>query len=433
MKKYITSLLLSIALLLPIFPPAAAISTLPELTAEGFVLCNAESGEVIESKNPEARLYPASLTKLMTALLTVEMAADLDTELVTVSKNAIESLAGTHSSVGNLRPGETYSLRQLLYLLMVPSGNDSANVLAEYFCTTNAQFAERMNEKAAELGLENTHFVNPHGLHDPNHYTTAGDMARLALAYLREPVLKEISSASTYEIPATNLQAARTIKTTNLLKVPDSGYYYPAASGLKTGNTDEAGRCLIATAQKDGLDLVCVLMHCPTKYTASSVIRCEFLDAATVFDYAFEAYTYRRLYEKNKIMATKPVAGTFQKSVDLVLAGDMYATLPKDADPAALQQRIEWNEKGETPTAPVEKGSVLGTATLLLDGEPIAQSDIIAAETVEPNRLIVFWQKIDAHVYLVLLLLAALLLLFFILVLRARILRRKRRRRRAAR
>ncbi len=432
MKKYIVSFLLCLVVLLPGFPSAHAAS-LPEITSAGFVLCNAASGEILESKNPEQRLYPASLTKLMTALLTVEMAQDLDTELVTVSQYAIESLAGTHSSVSDLRPGETYSLRQLLYLLMIPSGNDAANVLAEYFCTTNEQFAEKMNAKAAELGMENSHFTNPHGLHDPEHYTTAQDMALLAMAFLREPVLKEIGSAAEYTVPATNLQAERTVETTNLMKVPDSGYYYADVYGLKTGNTDEAGRCLIATAERDGLDLICILMNCPAKYTSTSVIRCEFLEAASVFDYAFDHYTYQKLYAKNQTIDTKAVGNTFHKSVDLVLADDVYATLPKGTDPAALQQTVEWNEAGADIEAPVQKGSVMGTATVTLNGESIAQANVVAAQAVTPNPLIVLWQKIDLYVYLVLGLLAGLLLLFFALVLRAKIIRRRRKRRRTGR
>lgn len=432
MKKYLISLLLCFSIILPILPQAEA-ATLPEITSAGFVLCNAASGEILESKNPQQRLYPASLTKLMTALLTLELAQDLDTEQVTVSKNAVESLAGTHSSVGNLLSGETYTLRQLLYLLMIPSGNDAANVLAEYFCTTNAQFAEKMNAKAAELGLQNTHFVNPHGLHDPNHYTTAQDTALLTLAFLREPVLREIASATEYTVPATSRQPERTVKTTNLMKLSDSGYYYPAVYGLKTGNTDEAGRCLIATAEKDGLDLICVLMNCPAKYTATSVIRCEFLEAAAVFNYAFEQYTYQKLFAKNQHIGTKTVANTFRKSVDLVLADDVYATIPKGTDPAELQQTVQWNTDGAAVKAPVEKGHVMGVANITCNGKRIAQADVVAAQTVDANPLIVFWQKADIYIYLVLGVLAALLLLFFALVVRARILRRKRRRRKASR
>lgn len=369
----------------------------------------------------------------MTALLTAETAQDLDTERATVSQNAVDSLTGTRSSTGNLKAGETYSLRQLLYLLMLPSGNDSANVLAEYFCTTNDLFVEKMNERAAQLGMQNTHFVNPHGLHHPEHYTTAKDMALLAAAYLRVPVLKAIASAAEYTVPATNLQAERTVKTTNLMKLPNSGYYYSGAYGLKTGNTDEAGRCLIASAEKDGLDLICVLMNCPARYTRTSVIRCEFLEAASIFDYAFCNYTYRQLYPADYKIAEKPVGDTFHKTADAVLATDIYATLPKDADNAQLTLAAEWNKTGSVIQAPVSKGAVLGTAEVRLNGETVAQAKIVAAQSIQPNRLIVFWKAIDLYVYCVLGVLAALVCLFLALVLRAQIIRRKRRKRKNGR
>ncbi|MBQ7288836.1 MAG: D-alanyl-D-alanine carboxypeptidase [Clostridia bacterium] len=432
MKKPFLSILICLTVAFSFCLPAKA-ETLPEITSAGFVLCNAETGEILQSKNPDGRLYPASLTKLMTALLTVELAEDLDTEKVTVSKNAVESLNGTHSSTGNLKADETYTLRQLLYLLMLPSGNDSANVLAEYFCQTNAAFAEKMNQKADELGMKNTHYTNPHGLHDPMHYTTAADMALLTQAFLRQPVLKEIASAAEYTVPATELQGEREIKTTNLMKLSGSGYYYADAYGLKTGNTTEAGRCLVAAAERDGLNLVCILMNCPAKYTKTAVVRCEFLEAASVFDYAFETYSVQKLYDEGTVIDDKSVGNTFYQQVDLVLDEDVYATLPKTADPTKTEYTVDWNFTGTNPSAPIGKGEVLGKVIITLDGQTIAESNVVAAQAVAANPLILFWQRIDTYVYIVLGLATALVLLFLLLVIRAQALRRRRRKRRAAR
>lgn len=430
MKRYVISILLCISILIPCLPRAYA-EGLPEVTAEGFMLIDIDSGKVLGSKNSDQRLYPASLTKLMTALLTVTLAKDLDAEQVTVSDHAITSLAGTGSSVGGLRPSEIYTLRQLLYLLLLPSGNDAANVLAEYFCGSNEKFAELMNTKAAELGMVNSHFVNPHGLHDPAHYSTPKDLSLLSLAVLQYPVLKEIVSTVEYTVPNTGLQDERTVYTTNAMKMPDNEYYYPGVYGVKTGYTNYAGHCLIAAAERDGMNFLCVLMNCPVKGNSKTSPRYDFLDAAALFDYSFSNYVHQKLYAKNQIIATKKVDGTFTKSLNIVAANDLYYTLPKATDLSLLQWNIEYNALGNAVKAPLQKGCVLGSAEVSLDGEVIGRVDLVADRAVRPNPLIIAWRKVDTATYVLIAIAGLLLLLFVILVLRARIIRRKRRRRRA--
>ncbi len=429
MKKYIISLFLCLCLTVGLVPSARA-ESLPNINAAGFVLCNPQSGEILETKNPDMRLYPASLTKMMTALLTAELAKDLDTQKVTVSQSAIDQLAGTYSSVANIQPGEVYTLRQLLYFLMVPSGNDAANVLAEHFCGSNTEFVKKMNKRAKELGMNNTHFANPHGLHDDKHYTTARDMALLAMAYLQHPDLKEICSASEYTSPATADQPARTVKTTNFLKIPENTYYYEYAYGLKTGNTDEAGRCLASAARKNGLDLVCIMLKCPTIYTKTTSVRTEYTDTKAVFEYAFERYQYREVYPAGTLLDTDTVRRSFGKSVALVTETELYATLPKGANNNGLSLVAHRDPAAKTLTAPIKKGDVVGKAVVTRDGQIIAETRLVAAENVELNFLIRFWQAIDLYVYIFLGFVAALILLFVVLVIRAQIIRRRRRRRR---
>lgn len=429
MKKYILSLFLCFCLLVSFIPVARA-ENLPNINAEGFVLCNPQSGEILDAKNPDMRLYPASLTKMMTAILTAELAEDLDAQKVTVSQSAIDQLAGTHSSVANIQPGEIYTLRQMLYFLMVPSGNDAANVLAEHLCGSNTEFVKKMNKRAKELGMSNTHFANPHGLHDDNHYTTARDMALLAMAYLQNPDLKEICSASEYTSPATADQPARTVKTTNFLKIPENTYYYEYAYGLKTGNTDEAGRCLASAARKNGLELVCIMLKCPTLYTKTTSVRTEYTDTKAVFEYAFEHYEYRVVYPAGTLLDTDTVRRSFGKSVTLVTETDLYATLLKGADDSRLSIIAQRDPDDKTLTAPIKKGEAVGKAVVKRGGQVVAETRLIAAEEVKLNFLLRFWQAIDLYVYIFLGFVAALILLFAVLVIRAQIIRRRRRRRR---
>ena len=178
----------------------------------------------------------------------------------------------------------------MLYLLMLPSGNDAANAIAEHISGDNDEFAKLMNKKAKELGMKNTHFANPHGLHNDDHYTTATDLAILADAYSSVETLSEIAKCNQYLMPATNKQGERLINTTNFMKIEKSGYYYEYADGLKTGNTDEAGRCLAASARTNGVRYICILLDCPEVWRGKGYVRSEFLEAAEIFKYAFEKY-----------------------------------------------------------------------------------------------------------------------------------------------
>ena len=176
----------------------------PEITSKAYVLYNPDNDEVVEDINGNKKMYPASLTKMMTALVAFESFENLDSEIVTVSENAVKSIYGTSSSKADFKIGEQTTLRQMLYLLMLPSGNDAANAIAEHISGDNDSFAELMNKKAKELGMNNTHFANPHGLHNPDHYTTASDLAILADAYSSVETLKEIAKCNQYLMPATN-------------------------------------------------------------------------------------------------------------------------------------------------------------------------------------------------------------------------------------
>lgn len=401
----------------------------PEITSAAYVLYNPDNNEVVESINGTKKMYPASLTKMMTALVTYENCKNLDGEVITVSENAVKSIYGTSSSKADLKIGEQVTVKQMLYLLMLPSGNDAANALAEHFCGNNEAFAEKMNKKAKELGMKNTHFVNPHGLHNPDHYTTAEDLAKLADAYSSVELLSEIAKCNQYMMPATNKQGERLFNTTNFMKVPKSGYYYEYANGLKTGNTDEAGRCLAASAEKDGVRYICILLNCPERWQGKTYLRCEFLEAAEVFKYAFEKYECVKVANKGTKVGTNGVFETYEKNVNIALENDVYATLPKGADLSSIKIEYKLNDLNQDNLLipNVEKGKVLGGANIYLNGKLLGKTNVISANTVKAHWWLKFWHAIDFYVYLTLGIIGGIFLLFVALIIRKYVIINKRR------
>ena len=264
MKK-IWSILASAAFFLSVFlavPPvqanAAEFSINFQTESKSIYLENLDTGIVVYTKEPEARRYPASTTKIMTYIVTAENVKDFKNTFVTIKPKTLKLLEGTGSSVAGLEEGESLSIYQLLNCLMIPSGNDAALVLADYVGNGSIQtFVDMMNEKAQELGCTGTHFANPHGLNDPNHYTTVSDMAKITKYALKMPMFEEISNTPYSEC----LGEDRYLITTNSMidQTRGGSYYYEYAKGIKTGSTgNDSGYCLVSSAEKDGFSYLCV-------------------------------------------------------------------------------------------------------------------------------------------------------------------------------
>lgn len=426
MKKFIIFI---IVLSLFTFSVSADEIKQPEITSASYVLYNPDNNEVVEDINGNKKMYPASLTKMMTALVAYESYEDLDSEIITVSENAVKSIYGTSSSKADLKIGEQATLKQMLYLLMLPSGNDAANAIAEHISGDNDSFAILMNKKAKELGMNNTHFANPHGLHNPDHYTTAKDLAILADAYSDVTVLKQIAKTNQYMMPATNKQGERLFNTTNFLKVEKSGYYYEYADGLKTGNTDEAGRCLAASAEKNGVRYICILLNCPEVWRGKGYVRSEFLEAAEIFEYAFETFECVKIAEKGTKVGSNPVFETYDKYVDILLEKDIFATLPKGTDLSNLKIEYKLNNLNEENLLlpNISSGQVLGEAKLYLNQKNLGQTSVVSKNSVNAHWWLKFWHKIDFYVYLSTAILGGIFLMFVALVIRKYIVLNKRR------
>ena len=273
LKKYI-SLFLLLSLLLTLTVPVFASEAEEEFDGDGIfnspvgtaLLVETTTGTVLYSKDADEQRYPASLTKIMTCMLVLSH-CDLN-DTVTVSETALAGME-IGSSIGDnhLEVGEQMRLEDMLYLMMLESANEATIALAEHVAGSLESFIELMNTTAQELGCTNTHFVNPHGLHDEDHYTTANDLRKIVEKALEDETFRTITNTSTYELPATNFHEGRTMYSTNQLINKDMGsnyFYYSKASGVKTGFTTPAGRCLITTATDDNLNLLSIILKAET-------------------------------------------------------------------------------------------------------------------------------------------------------------------------
>ncbi|MDO4743442.1 MAG: D-alanyl-D-alanine carboxypeptidase family protein, partial [bacterium] len=366
-----------------------------DVRAEGVVLASADKDEILYTKNDSKRLYPASITKLMTALLLIEKTPDLDAEIISVSDNAVKSLYGTGSSVAGLKPGEQYTAKQMLYMLLMVSGNDVALTIAEHVGQTVDGFVDLMNERALELGMVNTHYMNPHGLHDDNHYTTAYDVYLLTKQAITHSIFTEVVATTRYKLPASNMSEPRTLVTTNYLIDYNTGafygYYYEHATGLKTGYTDEAGRCLVSTADKDGMRYICVLLNSPIYDQNKTMVRYEFADTKKLFEWAFNDFEYKKIIQAGSSngIGEGEVKVKYSWDVDylqFVPETDFSYILPKDADNSTVT--LDVHLKSKTVKAPVKKGEFLGTADVIFAGEVLGTINVVAANSVERSIIL---------------------------------------------
>lgn len=379
-------------------PASAYTPSTFEVDAEGALLVNLDSGDRLYSKNTDRKLYPASLTKLMTAILLYESTDELDTEIVTVSEYAIKSLEGTDSSTGGLKVGEELTVRQMLYVLLLSSANDAANAIAEYVSGSIEDFVALMNSKAEALGMTDTHYANAHGLHDFDHYTTVNDMYTLTKTFLDIPLLKEISYSTTYKLEATNMSSARSYTTTNFLllnngqtctadKYKNQAYYYKYAKGLKTGYTDPAGRCLISTATKNGYTYLCILMNSPVYDDKGNKIRIEFGDTKALYEWAFNEFEYKSVLQSGEIVSEAPVELSWDTDyVSAAPAEDFSAIIPKAADASTLSFNVEWYK--ESFDAPIKKGDILGECDITYGGEVLGTVTLVATQDIKRNALL---------------------------------------------
>lgn len=389
--KTFASLLLAVAIagLSTIAPAFADYDPGFDVDAESVYLINLDTGKVIYEKDADKKIYPASTTKIMTALLALENIPDLDAPQVELKLYIQNALSGTGASLAGILRGESFSPRELLYASMLPSGNEAAMMLGDYVGDGSLDyFAEMMNERAAELGAVNTHFVNASGMHDDDHYTTAYDMYLITKAALENETFRQIVSTRYYYAGEDQNGNPLHWNTTNFLISPGSTYYYPYATGVKTGTTDEAGRCLVSTAEKNGYHYLMVMMGAP-QYDSNGEKLEEnmvFKQSIALYDWAFGAFSNKTLIEKDLGVGEVPLKlARGGKDYLLIKSGEVFTDLlPNEIEASSITLELDLPA---VVNAPVKEGEQVGTIRLMLAGEEIGSVPAVAAEQVDASLI----------------------------------------------
>jgi D-alanyl-D-alanine carboxypeptidase (penicillin-binding protein 5/6) len=369
---------------------AASVQPSSTPSCNAIYLINEDTNTVIYQKNATQRVYPASLTKLMTCILAVEkFKNNLDTT-VTISHEDIDPLNGTWSSSSNLLPGEQLTIRQLLHCLLMESANEAANAIARLVAGNVDDFVTLMNEKAQEIGAKNTNYVNPHGLQDPNQYTTVYDTYLIAKYAMKYDVLKTIVSKSKFDLPQTNKHKSRTISNTNSLLNVSSKYYYKYVQGIKTGTTTEAGTCLVSYATKSGFTYYCVAMRGPKQLdTATNLApNLAFSDTKALYQWAYSTFELTPLVQKQEPQTQVNVELAWKKNRILLYPEKQFdALIPKKSD---LSKVSIVPHVPVSIQAPVKIGQIIGAADVYFNGQKMGTVKLVSIEPVDLSQPLYF-------------------------------------------
>ena len=389
LTTYLVCPLLTSASSLPASDPtvlsaeAEAVDASPDLgiTAPSYVLMEASTGQIICSQDPDTRLSPASITKIMTLILifdALESGQIRLTDEVTTSAYA-KSMGGSQVF---LEEGEQQTVETLIKCIVVASGNDASVTMAEYISGSETEFVNQMNARAQSLGMENTHFEDCCGLTDSdNHYTSARDVAIMSRELLTHyPQIKQYSGIWMENITHTTAQGTKEFGLANTNKLLKQ---YQWTTGLKTGSTSKAKYCVSATAEKEGVELIAVIMACPN-------YKLRFAEAETLFNYG---YSNCKLYKDETPEALPRLAVSDGKTEDIALKYDSAFSYLSTTGEDLNSITKEWNYI-ENPTAPIQEGDVVGTLTYKLGDSILGSVNILAAESVEKAGYWDYFQKL---------------------------------------
>lgn len=414
MKKKFFSVFISIILIFCITTPAFAYEPSGfEVNAKSALLVSLDTGEKFYSKNENARVYPASITKIMTVTLMLESEKYSPEKKVRMNKEVYNLIEGTGSAVSGLKIGEEITYLDLVYFVLMASYGDCAYLISLEFGGTVENFVDMMNEKAKALGLKHTHYANPVGLHDELNYTTASDTYKLALYALKNETFKTVCESSKYSVPATNMSRKRTISTTNFLQDQNTNYYYIYAKGVKTGFTDEAGRCLVSTASYNGYNYMCLLFGCE-----NSVPRHEFVDSRNLYRWVFNNFSYKEVANTENPVTEINVELSFNRStLPLYVENGFVSILPNNADESTI--KIIPNIKEKSVDAPIKKGQKIGTAQIVYAEKVIGTVNLVAGDNVKKSNILLVWRfikRVLTSTYVkVLLCIAIIVIILFVL------------------
>ncbi len=356
------SIILVLISMLGIFATPVCAADINEITATSALLIEADTGKLLFERNADEKKPPASITKIMTMLIIME---ELDkgnislTDEVTVSESAATQ-TGSHIF---LAAGEVMTVNDLLKGIAVASGNDASIAMAEFISGTEEKFVERMNQRASELGMENTHFVNSNGLDTDGHYSSARDISIMTMELMKHPKIFDYTTIWTDTLRGGTFGLANTNK---LIR------FYEGANGMKTGSTSKAGYCLSATAKRDDMQLIAVVMN-------SETTQKRFSDASTLLNYGFNTYSRKILCEGGKVCGYINVEKGRTLTVPAVVSEDFSAVVEKGAADSIKTETV----LPESVKAPIKKGDCLGKLVFTQNSEKLGEVNITAGEDVK--------------------------------------------------
>ena len=396
----------------------AAAPDAPTLNAEAALLISPDSGMVLYEKNADERRYPASTTKIMTALIVLENVTDLS-ETVTAEASDFEHVTAD-SSNADIKEGEVVTVEDLLYALMLPSANEAAYMLARHVGGTWENFVDMMNERAAELGCTGTHFSNPCGLHEDDHYSTARDLYKIGYAAMQDETFANIVNTVQHKMAKTNMHEERKIYTTNMLIFSSyAAYAYPYCQGIKTGHTSEAGNCFVGYAEYGDAKLYSVVMGCDDQSKEYPEIAASFTDTSALCKWGFEKFTSKTIVQQGDTIVEIGVnLSTDTDRLVLTTKADLVSLVPADIDMDALLKGAVITAPDEV-NAPIKAGDVIGSVTYSYGGVDYGTVELVALSDVEVSQVLYYADKLShffqSTVFKVILIVLAVFVVLYIL------------------
>lgn len=376
MLKKVVAIMLTLSVLFSV--PTISYAAEPSISSDAAILIDANTGQILFEKNIHEPMYPASTTKIMTGILALE-SGKLD-DIVTVDNKTPYEISGSHIA---LEPGEIISFNDLLHALLIESANDAAAVIAKHISGSTSEFAKLMNDKAKEVGAKNTHFVNPHGLHNKEHTTTAYDLAKIAQYAMKNDDFRSLVKKYKYTINETNKKdVKRYLKSSNKMlyatgtnnKINVNGrsvdIKYAGSNGVKTGYTPEAQNCLVTSAVRGNQELISVVLHATGKNV--------YIDTHKLLDYGFDNFESKQLAFKNEFIQNIDIERGDKTFIPLIVGQTVFATLSNETE-NNINKTIKLQDN---ITTPVSNGQVLGNIEYTLDDEVIGTANLISAVDV---------------------------------------------------
>ena len=387
----------------------------PKIDATAGLLVNADTGIVLYEKNADEKRFPASTTKVMTTLLTLEHVEDLN-EMVTAEKADFEHVTAD-SSNADIKPGEQIRVIDLLYAVMLPSANEASYILARHVAGSHEEFVNMMNARAQELGCTGTHFSNPCGLHEEDHYSTARDLFKISQAAMQDETFRTIAETAQHRMPATNMHPERIIRTTNMQIFrktdPWSNVF---AKGIKTGHTSQAGNCLVSYAEKGKAKLYSVVLGCADAPDSSGVAL-SFTESNKLLNWGFDNFISRTLAKQGEsVMSTKVRLSTDTDELVLTAKSDLVATLPKNIE---LEDLVVTPTVPESKDAPIKAGDPIGSITYSYAGIDYGTVELVALNDIERSNVLYYADKLEnffkSNIFKIVLVVLAIFVVLYVL------------------